>query len=89
MTTNDTATPFLARHQFLIYRLFSLAGLVPVGAFLVVHLLTNASPTVQWLKDYRAKLANAANALSPTVKFSVATATTQFTNHIAVLEALN
>jgi succinate dehydrogenase / fumarate reductase cytochrome b subunit len=34
---------FLARHQFLIYRLFSLAGLVPVGAFLVVHLLTNAS----------------------------------------------
>ena len=43
MTTNDTATPFLARHQFLIYRLFSLAGLVPVGAFLVVHLLTNSS----------------------------------------------
>jgi len=35
--------PFLERHQFLIYRLFSLAGLVPVGAFLVVHLLTNAS----------------------------------------------
>ncbi|MFM8414977.1 MAG: succinate dehydrogenase [Planctomycetota bacterium] len=34
---------FLERHQFLIYRLFSLAGLVPVGAFLVVHLLTNAS----------------------------------------------
>ncbi len=35
--------PFLERHQFLIYRLFSLAGLVPVGAFLVVHLATNAS----------------------------------------------
>ncbi|MDA0254729.1 MAG: succinate dehydrogenase [Planctomycetota bacterium] len=34
---------FLERHQFLIYRLFSLAGLIPVGAFLVVHLLTNAS----------------------------------------------
>jgi succinate dehydrogenase / fumarate reductase cytochrome b subunit len=34
---------FLARHQFLIYRLFSLAGLVPVGAFLAVHLLTNSS----------------------------------------------
>jgi len=33
----------LERHQFLIYRLFSLAGLVPVGAFLAVHLLTNAS----------------------------------------------
>jgi succinate dehydrogenase / fumarate reductase cytochrome b subunit len=34
---------FLARHQFLVYRLFSLSGLIPVGAFLVVHLLTNAS----------------------------------------------
>lgn len=34
---------FLSRNQFLLYRLFSLAGLVPVGAFLVVHLLTNAS----------------------------------------------
>jgi succinate dehydrogenase / fumarate reductase, cytochrome b subunit len=34
---------FLERHQFLIYRLFSLAGLIPVGAFVVVHLLTNAS----------------------------------------------
>ncbi len=43
MTTNDSTAPFLARHQFLIYRLFSLAGLIPVGAFLVVHLLTNAS----------------------------------------------
>lgn len=40
---SDSAPSFLARHQFLIYRLFSLAGLVPVGAFLVVHLLTNAS----------------------------------------------
>jgi len=41
------ATPpsrsFLGRHQFLVYRLFSLSGLIPVGAFLVVHLLTNAS----------------------------------------------
>ncbi|MBI3837882.1 MAG: succinate dehydrogenase [Planctomycetia bacterium] len=33
----------LVRHQFLIYRLFSLSGLIPVGAYLVVHLLTNAS----------------------------------------------
>ena len=40
---SDPAPTFLVRHQFLIYRLFSLAGLVPVGAFLVVHLLTNAS----------------------------------------------
>lgn len=40
---SDPAPSFLDRHQFLIYRLFSLSGLVPVGAFLVVHLLTNAS----------------------------------------------
>lgn len=29
--------------QFLLYRLFSLSGLVPIGGFLVVHLMTNAS----------------------------------------------
>jgi len=40
---SDPSPSFLSRHQFLIYRLFSLSGLVPVGAFLVVHLLTNAS----------------------------------------------
>jgi succinate dehydrogenase / fumarate reductase, cytochrome b subunit len=34
---------FLLRHQFLIYRLFSLSGLIPVGAYMVVHLLTNAT----------------------------------------------
>jgi len=34
---------FVLRHQFVIYRLFSLSGLIPVGAYLVVHLLTNAS----------------------------------------------
>jgi len=43
VTANDPSPSFLARHQFLIFRLFSLAGLVPVGAFLVVHLITNAS----------------------------------------------
>jgi succinate dehydrogenase / fumarate reductase, cytochrome b subunit len=34
---------FLARHEFLIRRLHSLSGLVPVGAYMVIHLLTNAS----------------------------------------------
>lgn len=34
---------FLARHEFLLLRLHSLSGLVPVGAYMVVHLLTNAS----------------------------------------------
>jgi succinate dehydrogenase / fumarate reductase cytochrome b subunit len=40
---SEPSPSFLDRHQFLVYRLFSLAGLIPVGAFLVVHLLTNAS----------------------------------------------
>lgn len=45
MSTPAEGSPesFFSRHQFLIYRLFSLSGLIPVGAFLVVHLLTNAS----------------------------------------------
>lgn len=34
---------FLARHDFLIRRLHSLSGLIPVGAFMVVHLMVNAS----------------------------------------------
>lgn len=34
---------FLARNEFLIRRLHSLSGLVPVGAYMCVHLLTNAS----------------------------------------------
>lgn len=34
---------FLARNEFLIRRLHSLSGLIPVGAYMVVHLLTNAS----------------------------------------------
>ena len=42
-TTSLSDESFLGRYQFLLYRLFSLAGLIPVGAFLVVHLLTNSS----------------------------------------------
>lgn len=37
------AQPFLVRHEFLIRRLHSLSGLVPVGAYMVIHLATNAS----------------------------------------------
>ena len=37
------APSFLARHEFLIRRLHSLLGLVPVGAFMCVHLIVNAS----------------------------------------------
>ena len=44
MVTNSLPDDsFLGRHQFLLYRLFSLAGLIPVGAFVMVHLLTTAS----------------------------------------------
>ena len=41
----DDAPPssFLARNEFLIRRLHSLSGLIPVGAYMVIHLLTNAS----------------------------------------------
>lgn len=42
-TTAVDQPSFLLRHQFLIYRLFSLSGLIPVGAYLVVHLATSAS----------------------------------------------
>lgn len=38
-----TRPSFLARHQFLIYRLFSLSGLIPIGGYVCVHLLTNAT----------------------------------------------
>lgn len=34
---------FLARNEFLIRRLHSLSGLIPVGAYMCVHLATNAS----------------------------------------------
>jgi succinate dehydrogenase / fumarate reductase cytochrome b subunit len=39
----DKSDSFLVRHEFLVRRLHSLSGLVPVGAYLVIHLLTNAS----------------------------------------------
>ena len=38
-----SSQPFWVRHEFLIRRLHSLSGLVPVGAYMVVHLLVNAS----------------------------------------------
>ena len=34
---------FLVRHEFLIRRLHSLSGLIPVGAYMVMHLMVNAS----------------------------------------------
>ena len=44
MTADSSASPsFLARHEFLLRRLHSLCGIIPVGAYMCVHLLTNAS----------------------------------------------
>jgi len=40
-TSNNAS--FFARHEFLLRRLHSLSGLIPVGAYMAVHLLTNAS----------------------------------------------
>jgi succinate dehydrogenase / fumarate reductase, cytochrome b subunit len=39
-TTQGT---FLERNEFLLRRLHSLSGILPVGAYLVIHLVTNAS----------------------------------------------
>jgi succinate dehydrogenase / fumarate reductase cytochrome b subunit len=38
-----TTPDFFAKHEFLIRRLHSLSGLIPVGAFMTVHLVVNAS----------------------------------------------
>ena len=38
-----SSTSFLASNEFLVRRLHSLSGLIPVGAYMVVHLLVNAS----------------------------------------------
>jgi len=42
-TPSPTPGSFLHQHEFLIRRLHSLSGLVPVGAYMCVHLVTNAS----------------------------------------------
>lgn len=40
---SDASGSFFARNEFLIRRLHSLSGIVPVGAYMVVHLLVNSS----------------------------------------------
>ncbi len=40
---NATNSSFLGRHQFLIYRLFSLSGIFPIGGYVIIHLLTNVT----------------------------------------------
>lgn len=38
-----SSLPLLARHEFLIRRLHSLSGLLPIGAYMTFHLVANAS----------------------------------------------
>ncbi len=40
---NLPSASFFSRHEFLIRRLHSLSGIVPVGAYMCVHLATNAT----------------------------------------------
>jgi succinate dehydrogenase / fumarate reductase cytochrome b subunit len=42
-TSGASGLSFFERHEFLIRRLHSLSGLIPVGAYMVVHLTVNAS----------------------------------------------
>jgi succinate dehydrogenase / fumarate reductase cytochrome b subunit len=37
------SSSFLARNEFLLRRLHSLSGLIPIGAYMVVHLLVNST----------------------------------------------
>jgi succinate dehydrogenase / fumarate reductase cytochrome b subunit len=47
-TTGGREQSFLERHHFLLRRLHSLTGIVPIGVFLIAHLVTNSS--VLWAK---------------------------------------
>lgn len=62
MSATDTATSatLLDRNHFLLRRLHSLSGIIPVGAFLIEHLLTNSGSwygparynrDVKWIQD--------------------------------------
>ncbi len=43
LVENGSKPSFFERHEFLLRRLHSLTGLVPVGAYMVIHLATNAT----------------------------------------------
>ena len=43
MPVSDTKQSFLDRHYFLLRRLHSLLGIIPIGVFLFPHLITNSS----------------------------------------------
>jgi len=45
---SQTSVPFLDQHHLLLRRLHSLSGIVPIGVFLIAHLVTNSS--IAWGK---------------------------------------
>lgn len=57
-TTTDT-TPFFTKHHYLLRRLHSLTGVMPIGFFLLTHLTTNASIVWGMLDSHKAKYGHA------------------------------
>lgn len=64
---SSSSPSFLLRHQFLILRLHSLSGLLPVGAYMVIHLITNAS--VLGGPDTFQRQVNTIHSLGPALPF--------------------
>lgn len=58
-TPSALAEPFFTKHHFLLRRLHSLTGVVPIGVFLVIHLVTNASIVWGLLDSHKAHLGHA------------------------------
>ncbi|MGJ8636322.1 MAG: hypothetical protein ACSHX5_05720 [Phycisphaerales bacterium] len=52
MSTTSSSSPtdqsFMERNQFLVRRLHSLTGILPIGVFLIAHLVTNSSLSWGW-----------------------------------------
>ncbi|MFK7759864.1 MAG: hypothetical protein AB8C13_07955 [Phycisphaerales bacterium] len=47
-SSSQSSQSFMQRNNFLIRRLHSLSGIVPIGVFLVIHLITNSSLAWGW-----------------------------------------
>ena len=57
-----------ARHEFLLRRLHSLAGLIPVGVFLIFHLATNATIVLDKPGTFYQERVDQIHALGPLLK---------------------
>jgi succinate dehydrogenase / fumarate reductase, cytochrome b subunit len=49
--TSNPAKDFFTKHHFLLRRLHSLSGIIPVGMFVIVHLFTNAQ-MIRWTSGH-------------------------------------